>query len=137
MISCEGLYSREAYTGTWCDIMRCCKKENVCRLVVSIFLRCLLVLMVLTTIILSVVQIINLANDPNITSFPTSCPQYNGFTSSTNQQLCTRVTKFDPINADQLLKQSGENKPVIASFILQNGVNDFRKQVYNCLINKL
>lgn len=124
--------------------MRCCKTDNICRLIVSILLRCLLVLLILTTIILSAVQIINLANDPNLTTFPTACPQYNDFSSSSgspNQQnlLCTRVTKKDSFNADQLLKQDsvGGASPIIASYILQNGVNDFRKQVYNCLINKL
>lgn len=115
LISCEGLYSRDAFTGTWCDIMRCCKKENLCRLVVSVLLKVLLILMVITTIILSVVQIINLANDPNLTSFPTACPQYHGSTSSTpNHQLCSRVTKLDSINADLLLKQNGDNKPIVA-----------------------
>ncbi len=62
MIGCEGLYSREAYIGNWCDVLRCKEpRDNIGRVVVSLLFKIILILMLLVSVCLSAVQIINLS----------------------------------------------------------------------------
>lgn len=91
MISCEGLYSREAYIGAWCSVCRCCGKErSMTKLVFSIVFRVLFCLMIVLSLLLSAIQIVNLAYNPHLKAFPDSCPSYD---SSSAQHPCLRISK--------------------------------------------
>ncbi len=75
MIACEGLFSKEAYIGNWCDVLRCKEpKDNMCRVIISVIFKIILILMLIVSLGLSAVQIINLVSDPILKSFPVNCP---------------------------------------------------------------
>ena len=121
MIACEGLFSKEAYIGNWCDILRCKEpKGNLARVIFSALFKCLFILMLLVSLCISAVQIVNLVKQPGLTSFPASCP-------SDPKIPCIRMT-----SGSQSLSPD-----LVYTYNLQNGVNDFREQIFNCIVDKI
>jgi hypothetical protein len=78
MIAVEGLYSREAYVGLWCDVCGCIKdRESFARKCFSILFRVLLFILLLISLCSSAVQVVNLTSDPQLRAFPEACPTYD------------------------------------------------------------
>lgn len=64
LITCEGLYSRSIYNGTWCNVCRCLAPENFARLCFSVVFKILFFLLLIGSLCISAVQIANLVKDP-------------------------------------------------------------------------
>lgn len=107
LIICDGLYSREAYKGSWCNVCACLKSpENIARICFSIMFRILFFLLILVSLILSVVQIVNLVQDPRMASFPLECPSEESLIGNNGNnpiKHCLRITNTDLVNSASII----------------------------------
>ena len=115
LISCDGLYSKAIYKGTWCNVCQCLP-SGMPRTCMSVIFKIILMQLVLLSIALSGIQIANIVGDPNWSSYPDSCNDSSGSSSST---YCLRVSNTNAQNANSII-----NSKVI-TYNLHNGVNAF------------
>jgi len=121
VIALSRMHSSEHYEGIWCDFCTCLPADDAKRDLLSEVFKGAYFALGLFALLLSLIQIANIARAPDWSTFPIECTVYE------NEKYCIRVSNDSPVNADDIIDT------YIMSYNLANGLTSFKNDIFFCL----